>query len=125
MLEVTCTPDEQSASCVLVFRAYGNYMLNWKETFPVTVNLDPDVNYTFALFRRLDKDTDERPFLSMFVQGKEDPSQPQPPSTGNGKLIICVTKCILEGLAPTQLHKIFLQSWINTHSQSLVRVVLI
>ncbi|CAI8033368.1 hypothetical protein GBAR_LOCUS18821, partial [Geodia barretti] len=114
ILKATCTPDEQSASCVLVFRAYGNYMLNWKETFPVTVNLDPDVNYTFALFRRLGKDTDERPFLSMFVQGKEDPSQPQPPSTGNGKLIICVTKCILEGLAPTQLHKIFLQSWINT-----------
>ncbi|CAI8055835.1 hypothetical protein GBAR_LOCUS30450, partial [Geodia barretti] len=82
ILIVTCTPDEHSALCVLVFRAYGNYMLNWKETFPVTVDLDPDMNYTFALFRRLDKDTDERPFVSMFIQGTEDPLQPQPPSTG-------------------------------------------
>ena len=80
ILEVNCTPDKQSASCVLVYRAYGNYMLNREETFPVTVDLDPDMNYTFALFRRLDKDTDERPFVSMFVQGTEDPSQP--PSTG-------------------------------------------
>ena len=90
ILNVTCTPDEHSASCVLVFRARGNYMLNYEETFPVTVNLDLDVNYTFALFKRLNNDTDERPFLSMFVQGKEDPSQP--PSSSTGKLI-CVAKC--------------------------------
>ncbi|CAI8039686.1 hypothetical protein GBAR_LOCUS22117 [Geodia barretti] len=82
ILNVTCTPDEHSASCVLVFRARGNYMLNYEETFPVTVNLDLDVNYTFALFKRLNNDTDERPFLSMFVQGKEDPSQPPSSSTG-------------------------------------------
>ena len=110
-LKVTCTPDEQSVSCVLVYRAHGNSTLSWKETFPVTVNLDLDVNYAFALFRRLDKDTDERPFLSMFVRGKEeDPSQP--PSSSTGKLI-CVTECILEGLAPTQLHDIPLQSCLH------------
>ena len=83
MLEVTCTPDEQSASCVLVYRAYGNCMLNCEETFPVTVNLDPDLNYTFALFRRINNDTEEMPFLSMFVQGKKDASHLQPSSTGN------------------------------------------
>ena len=92
IFKVTCTPDEQSASCVLVYRAHGNYTLNCEEIFPVTVNLDPDMNYTFAMFGRLDKDTDERPFLSMFIQGKEDPSQPQPPSTGK---LICVANCIV------------------------------
>jgi hypothetical protein len=81
IFKVTCTPDEQSVSCILVYRAHGNYMLNCNETFPVTVDLRTGVNYTFALFRRLNNNTDERPFLSMFVQGTEDPSQPQPSST--------------------------------------------
>ena len=90
ILKVTCTPDEQSASCVLVFRAYGNYMLNREEKFPVTVSLDPDVNYTFALFRRLKNNTEEKPFLSMFVQGTEDP-----PSSSTGKLI-CVANCVVK-----------------------------
>ena len=76
ILNVNCTPDE-SASCVLVYRAHGNYTLNCAENFPVIVDLDPDVNYTFALFRRLNNNyTDERPFLSMFVQEKEDSLQP-------------------------------------------------
>ena len=97
-LKVNCTPDEQSASCVLVYRAYGNSTLNHKEKFPVTINLDPNVNYTLALFRRLKNNTDERPFVSMFVQGKEDPSQP--PSSSTGKLI-CVANCIVKRLAPT------------------------
>ena len=89
-LKVNCTPDEQSGSCVLVYRAHGNSTLNCAEKFPVAVSLDPDVNYTFALFRRPDKDIDERPFLSMFVRGKEDPLQPQPPSTGK---LISVANC--------------------------------
>ncbi|CAI8045438.1 hypothetical protein GBAR_LOCUS25133 [Geodia barretti] len=81
-LEITCTPDEQSASCILVYRAYGKYMLNCEETFPVVINLDPDMNYTFALFRRINNNTDERPFLNMFFEGKEDPSQQHPLSAG-------------------------------------------
>ena len=77
IFNVTCTPDEQSASCVLVYRAHGNSTLNCAEIFPVTVDLDLDLNYTFALFRRLNNNyTDERPFLSMFVQEKEDSLQP-------------------------------------------------
>jgi hypothetical protein len=96
-LEVTCTPDEQSASCVLVYRAHGNSMLNYAETFPVTVDLDPDMNYTFALFRRLNNNyTDERPFLSMFVQEKEDSLQPGTPERAeNTSSIVAVTVGVL------------------------------
>ena len=75
-VEIKCNPEEQRASCILVFRAYGNSTLNCVETFPATVILDSNRNYTFALFKRLNN-TEERPFFTKFVQGKED-TRPQP-----------------------------------------------
>ena len=75
-VEIKCDPEEQRASCILVFRAYGNSTLNCVETFPDTVILDPNRNYTFALFKRQNNITEERPFFTKFVQGKEDTRPP-------------------------------------------------
>ena len=93
-MRVSCTPDEASVSCVLVFRAHGNSTLNCKETFPITIILDPQFNYTFAVFRRTNNhDIDERPFISLFVPGEEDEtsssSQPSPQPPVTGKRIAC------------------------------------
>ena len=85
-LTVTCIPDDEaSASCVLVFRAHGNSSLNCSETFPITIVLDPQFNYTFAIFRKAnDHDIDERPFIMKFV-----PGEVQPTVTGKLYCMLC------------------------------------
>ena len=96
VVTVNCTPDETSSSCVLVFRAHGNLTLNCNETFPTTITLNSNFNYTFAIFRKPNNhNIDERPFISKFVRGEEDEttssSQPssQPPVTGKMNCILC------------------------------------
>ena len=59
----------ERASCVLVYRKYGNKTLVVKEypqntVFPVTLTVDGDPeNYTFAIFGKRGSDIDERPIV--------------------------------------------------------------
>ena len=59
----------ERASCVLVYREYGNKTLVVKEypqntVFPVTLTVDGDPeNYTFAIFGKRGSDIDERPIV--------------------------------------------------------------
>ena len=65
---VKCHPDDETASCVVVYRAYGNSTLNVVDKVDsLTVALETG-NYTFAIFRRTsDSDIDERPFISRMI----------------------------------------------------------
>ena len=65
---VKCHPDDETVSCVVVYRAYDNSTLNVVEKVnSLTVTLETG-NYTFAIFRRTsDSDIDERPFISRMI----------------------------------------------------------
>ena len=67
-MTVKCNPDDESDSCVVVYRAYDNSTLNVVEKVDsLTVTLETG-NYTFAIFRRTsDSDIDERPFISRMI----------------------------------------------------------
>ena len=86
---VDCHADYESDSCVVVYRAYDNSILNvtYGNTVSLRVTLETG-NYTFAIFRRTsDNDIDERPFISrmMFVRETETSSSSPPTSSGTGK----------------------------------------
>ena len=86
---VKCNADDETDSCVVVYRAYDNSTLNVVEKVVLlTVTLETR-NYTFAIFRRTsDSDIDERPFISrMIVVVDTEPSSPPPPPppSGTGK----------------------------------------
>ena len=71
-VQIECEFKEgiERASCVLVYREYGNKTLVVKEypqntVFPVTLTVDGDPeNYTFAIFGKSGSDIDERPVRS-------------------------------------------------------------
>ena len=83
---VDCNADDESDSCVVVYRAYDNSTLNviYGNTVSMTVTLETG-NYTFAIFRNTsDNDIDKNPFISRtIVVGETEPSSP--PSSGTGK----------------------------------------
>ena len=70
-VQIECEFKEgiERASCVLVYREYGNKTLVVKEypqntVFPVTLTVDGDLeNYTFAVFGKRGSDIDERPIF--------------------------------------------------------------
>ena len=84
---VDCNADNESDSCVVVYRAYGNSTLNvtYGNTVSMTVTLETG-NYTFAIFRRTsDNDIDERPFICRMVVVREtEPSSSSSPPTPSG-----------------------------------------
>ena len=88
IVTVNCHPDDETASCVVVYRAYGNSTLNVVEKFDsLTVTLETG-NYTFAIFRRTnDNDIDDKPFISQMVVVGETVSLSSPPSSGTGKFL--------------------------------------
>ena len=93
----------EGASCVLVYREYGNKTLVVEEypqntVFPVTLTVDGDLeNYTFALFGRSNSDIDERPIVTKKIQVSASPSSPSPTlvptvtATGNTCMITLVS----------------------------------
>ena len=70
-VQIECEFKEgiERASCVLVYREYGNKTLVVKEypqntVFPVTLTVDGDPeNYTFGIFGKSGSDIDERPIV--------------------------------------------------------------
>ena len=83
---VNCHSDNESDSCVVVYRAYGNSTLNvtYGNTVSVTVTLETG-NYTFAIFRNTsDSDIDERPFISRMMVVRESETSSSS-SSGTGK----------------------------------------
>ena len=85
-MNVTCEFKEgiEGASCVLVYREYGNKTLVVEEypqntVFPVTLTVDGDLErYTFALFGRSNSDIDGRPIVVQKLQVSASPSTPSP-----------------------------------------------
>ena len=83
-VNVTCEFKEgvEGASCVLVYREYGNKTLVVEEypqntVFPVTMTVDGDLeNYTFAIFGKGGTSFDERPIIAgrMNVTGTTTPT---------------------------------------------------
>ena len=74
----------EGASCVLVYREYGNKTLVVEEypqntVFPVTLTIDDDLEkYTFALFGQSNSDIDGRPIVTRKLQVSASPSTPSP-----------------------------------------------
>ena len=70
----------EGASCVLVYREYGNKTLVVEEypqntVFPVTLTVGADLqNYTFALFGQSNSDIDERPIVAEMFFATPSPS---------------------------------------------------
>ena len=93
------------ASCVLVYREYGNETLVVKEypqntVFPVTLTVDGDPeNYTFAIFGKSGSDIDKRPILEERVNIPGTTTSTSPTlSTTSGKYCcehvgIMLTEC--------------------------------
>ena len=76
-VQIECKFKEaiERASCVLVYREYGNKTLVVKEypqnntVFPVTLTVDGDPeNYTFAIFGMSGSDIDERPIVERRIR---------------------------------------------------------
>ena len=74
LIKVECCfkDDIKDASCVLVYREYGNKILVVKEyqqnstVFPVIVTLDDTkIYYTFAVFGKSGSVMDERPLIAV------------------------------------------------------------
>ena len=81
-VQIECEFKEgiERASCVLVYREYGNKTLVVNEypqntVFPVTLTVDGDPeNYTFAIFGKRSSDIDERPIVEGRVRIPTTPS---------------------------------------------------
>ena len=110
---ITCAPEEKSASCLVVYRAYGNSRLNVisNKTISVMVNLT-NGNYTFAIFRKMNEDSIYRdPFISRMVTV----GSVSPPKTGNGKYTFgssslhnsCIKTCALTSSSPAWYIKLY------------------
>ena len=83
-MTVKCNADDDNDSCVVVYRAYGNSILNVLSgnNISMTVTLETG-NYTFSIFRKKnDSDIDKRSFISrMIVVEDTEPSlSPKPGS---------------------------------------------
>ncbi|CAI8001360.1 hypothetical protein GBAR_LOCUS3172, partial [Geodia barretti] len=89
-VNVTCEFKEgiEGASCVLVYREYGNKTLVVEEypqntVFPVTLTVDDDLeNYTFAIFGKDGSMVDQRPIIAgrMNVTETTTPTTPTTPA---------------------------------------------
>ena len=83
-MNVTCEFKEgiEGASCVLVYREYGNKTLVVEEypqntVFPVTLTVDGDLEkYTFAIFGRNNSDIDGRPIVTKKLFASRSTSSP-------------------------------------------------
>ena len=88
-MNVRCEFKEgiEGASCVLVYREYGNKTLVVEEypqntVFPVTLTVDGDLEkYTFAIFVKNGSWVDERPIITGRVNVTETTT---PTSTSSG-----------------------------------------
>ena len=75
------------ASCVLVYREYGNSTLtviefpikSFQPLFPVTVPVIPPENYTFAIFGKNGVEMEEEPAFFVKFKKSSTVDQPQPP----------------------------------------------
>ena len=74
VVQIRCEFKEgiEGASCVLVYREYGNKTLVVEEypqntVFPVTLTIDDD-QYTFAVFGESSFDLEERPIVTRAVK---------------------------------------------------------
>ncbi|CAI8033355.1 hypothetical protein GBAR_LOCUS18816, partial [Geodia barretti] len=83
VVQIRCEFKEgiEGASCVLVYREYGNKTLVVEEypqntVFPVTLTVDGD-QYTFAVFGKSSFDLDERPILARNVHVTRTTTTPQ------------------------------------------------
>ena len=78
----------EGASCVLVYREYGNKTLVVEEypqntVFPVTLTVGGD-QYTFAVFGKNSFDLEERPIVTRNVQITRTTTTPQTEVTSSG-----------------------------------------
>ena len=86
-MKIECVPEEESASCLVVYRAYGNSTLNVisNKTISVMVTL-MNGNYTFAIFRKRNMNSiDREPFISRMVTVTVGGLST--PTTDDGKLV--------------------------------------
>ena len=91
-MNVTCEFKEgiEGASCVLVYREYGNKTLVVEEypqntVFPVTLTVDGDLEkYTFALFGKDGSSFDERPIIARRMNVTETTTPTITVSTSSG-----------------------------------------
>ena len=82
LVKIGCEFKENiaEASCVLIYRKYGNDTLLVIEypqntVFPVNLTLDgTNVLYTFALFGKSGSDVDERSFVTKGIPAEDDES---------------------------------------------------
>ena len=90
VVQIRCEFKEgiEGASCVLVYREYGNKTLVVEEypqntVFPVTLTVDGD-QYTFAVFGKSSFDLEERPIVTRNVQVTRTTTTPQTEVTTSG-----------------------------------------
>ena len=105
----------ENASCVLVYREYGNQTLVLKEyqqnstIFPESVIVyGTNNNYTFALFGKNGSVMDERPLIA--VTGVETPAKENAPNQPVG----LITGTLI--LEPHRLNEEFGVLWLTYHN---------
>ena len=81
--------DIEGASCVMVYREYGNKTLLVKEypqttVFPVPLTINHNKIYTFGVFGKNGFDIDERPMVTKQFQLRRTVSPPLPTSATTG-----------------------------------------
>jgi hypothetical protein len=91
----------EGASCVLVYREYGNKTLVVEEypqntVFPVTMTVDGDLeNYTFAIFGKGGSSFDERPIIAGRVNVTETTTPTITVSTSSGMSLSCMWSMVI------------------------------
>ena len=78
------------ASCVLVYREYGNTMLTITDfpqsILPIKLNVDTPESYTFAIFGK-NSEIEEHPAYIVKLSTVDQPLPSQPPSPG---MLLCM-----------------------------------